>query len=251
MNMRQKLLVAATVMLLAAGSAFANNNNHGNPKPGILPVQSGQYSDLTVKQWQWTLEQPVSTNPAIDETGAMASNGQATKGNIFFLAGYITVSPTPILGGGEYKVERTITIPAGKRLFFPILDYWADNAGDPPTTFSLDQLRAFASDWINSISELHAIIDEVPVNDLRSYRVVSPVFNYTLPCDSENIAQFYGINICGRQPPSPGAIADGYYLLLTPLPPGRHEIKFGGTAGKAEDNNLFILDVTYHITVTP
>ena len=40
------------------------------------------------------------------------------------------------------------------------------------------------------------------------------------------------------------AVADGYYLLLAPLPPGPHTITFGGTDGTG-----FSQDITYHITV--
>jgi hypothetical protein len=40
------------------------------------------------------------------------------------------------------------------------------------------------------------------------------------------------------------AVADGFYLMLRPLSPGTHVLKFGGTSfGTA-------LDVTYNLTVT-
>src|SRR5262245_59664768 len=87
----------------------------------------GKYGNLTALWWQWVNAQPAvdvggtNTNPVLDSTGAYATVGQENgigPGNkFFFLAGTF---------GGE--VTRTVTVPRGKALFFPVLNYEADNA---------------------------------------------------------------------------------------------------------------------------
>jgi hypothetical protein len=42
-------------------------------------------------------------------------------------------------------------------------------------------------------------------------------------------------------------VADGAYLLVAPLPPGQHTIRFGGTGFFGGD---FSQDITYHLTVS-
>ena len=47
-------------------------------------------------------------------------------------------------------------------------------------------------------------------------------------------------------------MGDGFYILLRPLPPGEHTIRFGGTSQALDgDGNpaTFQLDITYHVTV--
>src|SRR5437870_11795939 len=63
---------------------------------------------LAAQWWQWALAIPNSQSPLLDQTGQFAAVNQP-KGNIWFLAGN---------GGGT--TVRTVTIPGGKALFFPI-----------------------------------------------------------------------------------------------------------------------------------
>jgi hypothetical protein len=78
-------------------------------------------------------------------------------------------------------------------------------------------------------------IDGEPVQNVTDFRCqTNEPFMVTMPEDNvfEIPAGTYG--------PS---IADGYYLLLEPLSPGRHTIHFVTRYGDATQ------DVTYHITV--
>jgi hypothetical protein len=45
------------------------------------------------------------------------------------------------------------------------------------------------------------------------------------------------------------AVSDGIWLMLRPLPPGPHTIRFGGSFPVI--GGVFQLDITYHVTVTP
>src|SRR5262249_49531020 len=129
---------------------------------------------------QWALGQPVTTdpsttNPLVDTTGAAADVGQPAAGNVFFLGGLISFN-----SGLTAQVERSITIPAGTRLFFPVLHSEWDNVGvDPP--LSVEQLRALAAFNVAQVTDLFATVDGAPLGNLDAYRAISPVFDYTLP----------------------------------------------------------------------
>jgi hypothetical protein len=213
--------------------------------PQILP--NGKiYEKLAADWWKWAFSFPTSINPLFDETGAQAYLGN--QGNVFFLAGVFNVSGA---------ATRTITVPAGKPLFFPILNIEWDNVlfrppylGGPiipppqPNPLSVPELYALAADSIGLTTELHATVDGCAIPNLFSYRAKSAPFNFTLPA-TDNIYQFFGVDISGAVAP---AVTDGYWLLLAPLPAGNHTINFGGTTGPPVN---FTLDITYYITVTP
>jgi len=79
------------------------------------------------------------------------------------------------------------------------------------------------------------VIDGTPVADLTKFRVSSPVFTFTAAIG----------NVFGIPPGTTRSVADGYWVLMRPLPPGSHTISFGGAFPPAE----FTPAVTYALTV--
>ena len=65
---------------------------------------------LAAQWWQWVLAVPASENPLTDTTGQFAAVNQ--RGRVWFLAGNVSGGTT----------VRTISVPAGKALFFPIVN---------------------------------------------------------------------------------------------------------------------------------
>jgi hypothetical protein len=212
----------------------------------VVSPTDGHYATVSVKWWQWLYSVPVSRNPIVDTTGRFAAVGQP-PGDHFFIGGLVSLN-----AGLNASATRTITIPGGKFLFFPILNSEQDNLGvTPPNT--LDTLRREAASFANSVVTLFATVDGLPVTDLLGYRTISPVFGYVLPntngVTDKNLAQFFGVNATGPVFP---AVGDGYYLMLKPLHPGLHTVTFGGstTTTDAQGNPaLFRLNITYHIHV--
>jgi hypothetical protein len=97
----------------------------------------------------------------------------------------------------------------------------------------------------DSFTDLACEIDGKPVKYLQNYRVQSPVFSAVLPEG----------NIYGQEPGLfMPCVDDGYYLMVAPLPVGKHTIHFHGvnwvwtTEGNREP---VVLDVTYNLTVAP
>jgi hypothetical protein len=82
------------------------------------------------------------------------------------------------------RVFRTCTVPAGKRLFFPVLNY-ADSTleeasfGNPNAT--VPTIRSFLAAQVDGSDHLSASVDGVPVANVKArFRVQAPVF--PLPC---------------------------------------------------------------------
>ena len=221
--------IAVAVGMVIVPLSVVRSDDNGKREDG-----AGKYAELSAEWWQWVYKQPVATNPLFDETGAPPANGQPNgsgpAGKVFFLAGVINVSG---------MAERTITVPAGKDLFFPVLNNEADNVAVPPTNYSVPELRALAAAIVAKTTEYHASLNGVSLKT-EIVRVKSPTFSYVLP-DEDNISQFFGIDVSGRIKP---AVSDGYWLYIPALPPGNYDLNFGGTLGPPYN---FSLDIRYHI----
>lgn len=235
------------LMVLAPMVAHADEN----PNPSVLPPDSKPYGltygEWSAKWWQWAYSIPLSENPLVDETGANAANGQS--GPVWFLAGKFCITPC---GSPEVATaNRVVNVPAGKALFFPILNTEWDNLGvEPP--LSEKELRDIIEAQMDSGENMVAEVDGVPIKDLESalttpYRVISPVFTYRIP--SDNIYKLFGINLPAQD--VPGAVGDGVYLMLAPLPVGQHKIHFKGDFPITAPYGAFALDITYTINVVP
>jgi hypothetical protein len=226
------ILLLAVVPLLAAVPALAAEVPHGHrSQPVVLPPWSHpygkSYGEWSAVWWQYIASVPKADNPLLDDTGAKC--GVQQSGPVFFLGGAYT------RGGDEHKAvaDRTqCTVPAGKALFFPILntwcldpDYWENGCKQP-----MDQ-----------VTGMFAEVDGKKIEGLDSattkYRVT--VHGFTMNVPKDNI---FGDPTGGVWPNRAG---DGVYLMLAPMRPGPHTIHFGG---KSPAFN-FELDVTYHLTV--
>jgi hypothetical protein len=166
-------------------------------------------------------------NPVTDETGANAAQGQS--GQVWFLAGVFNATGT---------ATRTITVPAGKALFFPIVNNaWISTGPSDPQT--ADAIRPLIAPVVNGATDLACEIDGIPVKNLHRYRTESPLFNVTLPDNN-----LFGLP-AGTYGPS---MDESFDLMVAPLKPGPHTIHFHGTLPGSPS---FTLDIKYHLTVTP
>lgn len=200
------------------------------PAADVFPTHSHpfgrSYGEWAAKWWQWAMSIPTDGHhPGQDETGADASRGQ--RGNVWFLTGVFNASG---------NVERSITVPYGKSLFFPMGNTECSTLEPAGGGFHGDneaELRDCAQGYHkrNSFCE----IDGRPVEDLEEFHFTSPLFNFTVPFP----------NVLGTPAGSGQAVDDGIYVMVPPLRPGQHTIHFGAFLSEFQ----FSQNITYHITV--
>jgi hypothetical protein len=184
--------------------------------------------------WQWAAPIHVDIHPVLDETGADCAVGQ--QGKDWFLAGTV---------GGT--AERTCVVPAGRWLFFPIINQiWIDTPGQCGQVGDTSEadMRAAIAPLIDGAVNLSATLDGRSVADIR--RLKSEVFPLVLPPGNlfYEACTFSGDLLAGSYPRN---VDDGYYAYLHPLGVGTHVLHF-----HAENPSFgFAVDVTYHLVVVP
>ena len=223
----------ALALLLAVMTGLAQ----AGPKP--LPTNShafGEgYAELTADWLEWVVAIPAAVNPLLDDDGSDAAVGQS--GKVWFLVGNTTGGVT----------TRTVTVPTGKALFFPIVNFfWVNTPEFGDTPWSPDQeawVRDYLAETVDTAQNLVLEIDGQSVPNLSGLRVSGAVGACMIPPD-DNI--FFLVPPLYVWAPGPReCVADGYWALLPPLSAGHHTIHFAG--GFAISG--FSLDVTYNITV--
>lgn len=219
-----------------------------NPK-----VYGKTYGEWSAAWWQWVGSLPSDMNPIADTTGDLCDVGQA--GPVWFLAG---------TSGG--LAERTCTIPAGKAIFYPLINQiWVDC---PPPALDT-QLSDAEIGWFMATftvagdyaCELTSTLDTfyspvlvgddlpTPISLLRvpAVRTQSPAFRINLGTDSIFRSG------CGPDVDLEGDygrfFSEGHWVMLPPLQVGEHVLTLHGAS--CDPNTPFENGVTYHLTVVP
>jgi hypothetical protein len=227
-------LIRGGVVVTLAMSLFAR------AQAGVLP-NDAVVSGKTIGEWsadwlKWMVVIPTNQNPMLDPDGSSAAVGQP-DGSVFFL-GFVP-------GFTPGTVTRRFSVPEGKYLFLPVMFYEADNVNTFPL-LSVEELRDQAAGIVDNPIELHASIDGIEVPNLLEHRAISPVFSFFYEiADNFHTWAFNGQPITGVVDP---VIADGYWLMVEPLPPGVHTIHYGGTLRNA---TFVPSDIIAHISVAP
>ncbi|WP_394713353.1 hypothetical protein [Desulfogranum marinum] len=203
------------------------------------------YGELAAKWTQWAYDTEFAQ---FGDGEVDCSAGQ--KGAVWFLAGNFSGEP----------VSRTClaSIPKGKRLFFPLVNFIFYNPdgscpeadGNCTVAEKRENANGFFSDQIPGnlgggletyACQLSATVDGVHVQTIGYPIVRTQTPEY--PLVQENDLQ---------------TIDDGYYVALPPLGTGEHTISFtGGICGfdQSPENvassgpSIFSVDVTYVLTV--
>jgi hypothetical protein len=191
------------------------------------PIYGRTLGEWSAEWWQWASSLQTDNHPLLD-TGD-CDVGQ--RGHVWFLGGTFDGLP---------KV-RTCTLPQGKAIFLAIVTttYWApEDLWDcpPPCDDPEGHLRNVVNGIIDGATNVACTVDGNPVTAVR---VDSPA--YTLPVPDGGVLSSWGYTPGDRDP----AVADGYYVLLPPLPAGSHTITLYGELW----GGGFVQDVTYNITV--
>jgi hypothetical protein len=237
-----------------AGRADGNHGNHGDhgdrPHPVVLSPDDHAfdrtYSKLSGAWWRWAFSLPIDHHPLFDT--ADCSAGQS--GKVWFLGATFVTTVDPS-GTTIARANRHCTVPAGTDLFFPIVNTECSTLEGNGKTDG--ELRACAAFFQDHAHDLRATIDDVPVADLNTLRVQSPLFKFG-PLPDNNVLQFFLGDEAAPEGAKTNAVADGVHLLVQKLPKGDHVIRFAGAQSFSKANGdpfdfVFDLDITYHVTV--
>ncbi len=187
--------------------------------------------------WQWLYSLPATNHPVLDVTGEHCATGQS--GDVFFLAG--------TFGGPG---ERTCDVPADKALLFPILNAAFDNGGYPVEEHATEEaLRADLTAFLAGTRDVSLQIDAelYDHDDLAAHLIPVTEFTYTMPLE-DSIYELWELPV---ETSPVTSYSGGYYVLLDPLPPGLHHIRFKAThVGDPETpDDDFAIDMIYHLQV--
>ncbi|MDQ3539889.1 MAG: hypothetical protein M3440_04310 [Chloroflexota bacterium] len=195
------LLVAIILGSSSAAAALAQEATPTAEGVTVLPpgelVDGASIGEWSARHWQWTTSFPVKVNPGHDVTGARCGYGQS--GLVFFIP----------------RNFAPCTVPAGMALFVPIVGTECSTAEPPPYGGRTGaELRACAAADVDRYTGIVVRVDGQEVPDIQTYRVSSPLFTLVLP----------DANVLGASAGPAHAVADGYQIMLAPLPVGDHEI---------------------------
>jgi hypothetical protein len=165
----------------------------------------------TTKWWRWFLSIPKVNSPAMNN-GEKNSDPEQSDPNVWFLASTI---------GG--RVERTVRIPSGKAVLFPVINITISNSEDKTMNTDADMI-SFVQRHMGDIVKKQASIDGEDLFVSEEFRVQSPPFNFSYPPD----------NIFGAQEGPTRGVGDGYWIFMRPVQEGKHTISTHGSCNSGK-----------------
>jgi hypothetical protein len=196
------------------------NLNPFNQDQKLFGMTLGQW---TVRWWQWLLSCPKDINPALDGNGCHADVNQS--GPVWFLAGTF----------GEHKYpRRQCAIPRNKYVLFPVINYEINIIEKSTLHSDMDLINDVVED-MNDIVHLEAVLDK---NAVPIHRIQSDPKTFLIELPPNNCMGITGGRI--------KCAADGYWVFLQCLSPGKHTIYFHGACSGGFRNST----AEYSITVS-
>ena len=192
--MRPIILITAVSVLAAL--EFPTRSSAAELIPPGERIAGVSQADWSVKWWQWAFSFNRAESPVSDQTGERCHWQQ--KGGVWFLAGTY----------GTKRTERACTVPAGKILFFPLINYVVYPPSGSPEECT--RMKQSAAEYTDNPSALVLEIDGQRFPNLQPHRLVSKGCFALFSNSPKNAA------------------SNGYYVAIRPLTRGTHVINFGG-----------------------
>ncbi|RTL44360.1 MAG: hypothetical protein EKK53_07020 [Burkholderiales bacterium] len=202
--MRPTLALAALLTALA-----------GPAKAQLIPpakaIAGASQEEWSRRWWHWALSFDDEDSPVLDPDGRLCGAGQS--GPVWFLAGSY----------GSQRTVRTCRLPAGKTLFFPLVNVIAVPPDDEREACASLMLRA--EDQTESPGALVLEMNGRRFNGLEAHRQATR-----------------GCFLVSPEDDAPAA-ANGYYVAFGPLKAGRYTLNFGGILPGLSQAVTYTLDV--------
>lgn len=200
-------MLRGMMLALMASSVCARAADNPSVVPVDAVVEGQGYAQWTAAWWQWARN--ADAPPYLDPDGSECGNGQS--GPVWFLAGT----------DGTFDAQRECNVPIGKYLLVSVINMYMQSPlrlsksgkKEFPSCESLKQQVALNNDHLASAVVL---LDGVQVKDVSSYRVRTE--SCFVPDPAAEVESGFH---------APIAASDGYWLLIPPLPAGRHTLAVG------------------------
>ena len=168
------------------------------------PVEGVSLGEWTARWWRWAQDAEIA--PYLDPDGRLCDMDQS--GPVWFLAGT----------DGTFEPHRRCVVPEGKYLLLPVINmvYWQRT--DVRTRMPCAELQSGAAVNNDRLVSAVVLLDGKPLGDMRVHRVRSD------GCFAWN----------PEDPSSVLGAADGYWLMLKPLPRGHHVLSVGANYGETD-----------------
>lgn len=207
--MQFNLTLAAAALLLALAQPAAAQT--APLIPPTKPVAGASQEEWSKRWWRWALSFDDEDSPVADRDGRLCAEGQS--GPVWFLAGTY----------GTARTVRSCRVPAGKTLFFPLINY---------VTFEPDDADESCASLKRRAAEL------TPAPDALVLEVNGKRF-------SGLAAHRQATRRCFRIADDDDTLAagNGFYVALGPLKKGRYTLNFGGILPGMSQAVTYTLDV--------
>lgn len=196
------LLLAATQPALAQAAPLI---------PPGKPIAGASQEEWSKRWWQWALSFDDDDSPLADRDGRLCAEGQS--GPVWFLAGTY----------GTARTVRSCRVPAGKTLFFPLINYVTLEPDDQDESCAALKQRAAA--LTPAPTALVLEVNGKRFKGLAAHRQATRrCFHITEDDDTR-------------------AAGNGFYVALGPLKKGRYTLNFGGILPGMSQAVTYTLDV--------
>jgi hypothetical protein len=193
------IVIALLAYLLPVLSFAAPDDGAILLVPPSEKVASRSQADWSRAWWEWAGSFAEYESPIADKKGTRCQLKQS--GPVWFLAGTY----------GTQRTIRTCTVPAGKHLFFPLINYVV--MPQYRGSMTCEYAKAMALNMTEDVSSLVLELDGKQMKNLNAHRQATK--------DCFDLAALAGGGV------APSA-ANGYYVMLRPLSRGTHTLNFGG-----------------------
>ena len=201
----------------------------GNRKYSGSIWHGAAQAEWTQRWWQWWMSIPLGVSPTNDTEGAQCGINQSEP--VWFIGG-------PLFG----TFTRSCTIPKGKAILSPIVDYINDYPCRLDPAFKPAPGQTLENFLITGVTP---IIDgftvhtaELDGRTLHERRITTDLFSFT------GAADLVALDTCVTGSPQLG-VSDGYFIFIEPLSVGQHTLHIHSELPGSSPS-----DGTYNLTIT-
>lgn len=207
--MQFNITLAAAALLLALAQPAAAQT--APLIPPTKPVAGASQEEWSKRWWRWALSFDDEDSPVADRDGRLCAEGQS--GPVWFLAGTY----------GTARTVRSCRVPAGKTLFFPLINYVTFEPDDADE--SCASLKKRAAELTPAPDALVLEVNGKRFSGLAAHRQATRRC-FHIADDDDTLAA-----------------GNGFYVALGPLKKGRYTLNFGGILPGMSQAVTYTLDV--------